>query len=129
MINTRTFTDLDFGFNINPIKKNLIISSDEQAIMRAMRNILMTNHYEIPFNSKIGSSIRNLLFNPIENSSSKILEREISDTIKNFEPRVNLQAVVVTPNIQNHYYNITIYFNIINSTTQLTLNFTLNRLR
>ena len=129
MTTSRQFSDLDLTFQRHPIRKDLVLSVGDIAVTRSVRNLILTNHYERPFHPEIGSNIRKLLFEHAGPVTANFIEREISDTIKNFEPRVNLQQVIVQALPDNNTYNVTVVFYIINQTQPLTINFLLQRLR
>ena len=94
---TRQFKDLDLSFNIHPVKKDINKHVDEQAVINSLKNIILTNHYEKPFNPDYGSNIRALLFENIDAITAITLEREILQTIENFEPRVSVSKVTAVP--------------------------------
>lgn len=123
------YSDIDLTFTRHPIKKDIVISVDDQAVIRSVRNLILTNHYERPFQPEIGSNVRKMLFEPISPVTANYLEREIEDTIKNFEPRVTLQQVSVSVNPDQNYYNATMIFYINNRTEPTTVNYILQRLR
>jgi phage baseplate assembly protein W len=129
MATTRQFSDIDLTFQPNPVTGDIRLSVGSQAIIRSVRNLVLTNHWERPFNSQLGSNVRRMLFEPISPVNANILQREISDVINNFEPRVNLQEVFVQPDPDYNYYQVQVTFFIINSADPITLNFILNRLR
>jgi predicted component of type VI protein secretion system len=70
-----------------------------------------------------------MLFEPISPLTANYLQREIEDTIKNYEPRVKLQQVVVQVEPDLNYYSAIIKFFINNRTEPTTLNLVLQRLR
>jgi len=123
------YSDLDFSFTKHPITKDIVLSYDEQAIIRAVRNLLLTNHYEVPFNSQIGSNVRRMLFEPISPLMASILKREIEDTIRNYESRVQLQSVDVIVLPDEDFYRVNVSFYMVNSTEPISINFILERLR
>jgi phage baseplate assembly protein W len=123
------YSDLDFSFTKHPITKDIVLSYDEQAIIRAVRNLLLTNHYEVPFNSQIGSNVRRMLFEPISPLLASILKREIEDTIRNYESRVQLQSVDVIVLPDEDFYRVNVSFYMVNSTEPISINFILERLR
>lgn len=89
------YSDLDLAFNIHPIKHDLTTNKDIISITKAIKNLLMIEHYEIPFHPEIGTNIRKMLFELDGDASFAVLEREIADVIKNFEPRVTVTSVNV----------------------------------
>jgi phage baseplate assembly protein W len=123
------FSDLDLTFTRHPIKSDVVLSVDDQAVIRSMRNLILTNHYERPFHPEIGSNVRKMLFEPVSPLTANYLQREIEDTIKNFEPRAKLQQVVIQIEPDKNYYTAIISFYINNRTEPITINFVLQRLR
>ena len=126
---TRTFSDLDFNFTAHPVTSDITRRYDESAIKSAVKNLLMTRHFERPFHSEIGSPIRQILFEPASPMTTIMLKRAIEDVITNFEPRVSLIEVKVWDNIDNNEVAITIVFKIKNTTTPITLDLVLERTR
>jgi hypothetical protein len=123
------YSDLDLTFTKHPVRKDIVLSIDEQAVIRSVRNLVLTNHYERPFHPEIGSNVRQMLFEPISPLTANYLQREIEDTIRNFEPRVSLREVVVIVNEDYNAYSAIITFFINNRTEPTTINFVLQRLR
>jgi phage baseplate assembly protein W len=126
---TKRYKDLDLSFTPHPIKKDVNIFVDDTAIINSIKNLLLTNHYERPFNPDLGSNIRKLLFENIDAVTAIMIEREITQTIANFEPRVSVIGTTVIPDYTNNGFNIQLYFNIINRTEPITINFFLERAR
>jgi phage baseplate assembly protein W len=126
---TRTFRDLDLNFNIHPIRKDVTVHINEYAVVNAVKNLILTNHYERPFRPNVGSNIRRLLFEPVDAIMSAQLEREIKETIGNFEPRVQVNTVTASPVPDENGYKIYLEFFVINNPKPITINFFLERIR
>lgn len=127
--NSRTFTDLDLSFIANPVTGDVSKKYDENAIKQSIKNLVMTNHYERLFHPEIGSQVSGLLFEPFSPLLQNMLERSITNTITNFEPRVNLMGVNIALNPDNNKVFVEIIFKIINTATTLSVDFTLQRTR
>lgn len=127
--NTRTFSDLDLNFIANPVTGDVSKKFDESAIKQSVKNLVMTNHYERPFHPEIGSQITSLLFEPFSPLLQAMLERAITNTIVNFEPRVVLMGVEVYLNPDNNSAYCSITFRIVNTEKPLTVDLTLQRTR
>ena len=125
----RTYSDLDFRFTKHPVKKDLVLSYDEQAVIRSVKNLILTNHYERPFQPDIGSNVRRMLFEPISPLTANYLQKEISDVIKNYEPRATLNEVFVDMSPDENSYTVYMSFYLENQSTPITINFLLQRLR
>jgi len=126
---TRTFRDLDLNFDIHPITKDINTYKNEYAIINSVKNLVLTNHYERPFRPEIGSSIRRLLFENIDSIVAAQLERAVTETVNNFEPRAKISKVVAVADPDNNGYKMQLEFFIINSTSPITINFFLERIR
>jgi phage baseplate assembly protein W len=127
--NTRTFSDLDFNFTAHPVTGDLVRRFDEQSIKNALKNLILTSNYERPFHSEIGSPIKRLLFEPATPMLQVMMERAITDTVNNFEPRVELLNVEVVVSEDDYTVYVGIEFRIINTSQPLTLELTLERTR
>lgn len=125
----RTFKDLDLNFNIHPIKKDISKHVGEYAVINSVKNLVLTNFYERPFQPEIGSNVRRLLFENVDSVTAAQLERAIEETITNFEPRVQVSTVVAVASPDENRYNIQLEFFIINNPSPITVNFFLERVR
>jgi phage baseplate assembly protein W len=123
------YSDLDLTFRPHPAKKDLMLSTGELAVARALKNLLLTNYFEKPFQPKYGSNIRKLLFEPMSPIASSVLSKEIEFAIKNFDKRVGLRSVVVDALYDYNAYQVTITFYIENLIEPYTAEFILSRLR
>jgi phage baseplate assembly protein W len=125
----RTFRDLDLNFTIHPVKKDVNVYKNEFAIINSIKNLVLTNHYERPFQPEIGSNIRRLLFEQVDSVTAAQIEREITEVIGNFEPRAQVSRVNAIPSPDENLYKIRLEFFIINSSEPVTINFFLERIR
>lgn len=126
----RQYADLDLFFTKKSSTSDVNILKDIQAVKRAVRNLVLLNFYEKPFNPEIGSNVRNMLFEPVSFSTAIILESYVSDVIENFEPRVDLDRVLVDPYDDGQGYNIRIEFTVNNvEESSQTVEILLERLR
>lgn len=125
----RIFSDLDLSFTKHPITKDVSKKTKEYAILQSLKNLIQTNHYERPFNAKLGSNIRSLLFELVDPISASILHKELTLLITNYEPRVKIDELQVNPDVDNNRYNISVRFYMNNSAKPTTISLFLNRLR
>jgi phage baseplate assembly protein W len=125
----KLYSDIDFTLAKRPVVNDIALSYDSQAIIRSMRNILLTKKYEKLWSPDFGSNVDGLLFENISSVTATALEKEISVAIRNHEPRVNLKSVVVTPYIDRNAYDVTLTFYIANATQPTTITVFLERNR
>jgi len=127
--NTRLFSDLDLNFTAHPVTKDIVKRYDENAIKTAVKNLVLTQNYERPFHSEIGSPIKALMFELDTPILIATLKRVIEDLINNFEPRVTLTNVNVQSSPDNNSLYVTIEFTILNTIRPITLDLVLDRTR
>jgi phage baseplate assembly protein W len=110
---SKGFKDISLSMNINPLNYDLITIKNETAISRSIRNLILTNPGEKFFNQTLGSRVNQLLFDPMDDITSSSIQDEIKNTIKNYEPRVDLISVDVSPNYDTSEFNVTIRYYIV----------------
>ena len=126
----KAFVDLDIFFLKRNTTKDVRKVSNVLAIKRAVKSLVLTNRYEKPFHPEISSDIRSMLFENMTPLTSIILSKKVEEVIVNFEPRVRLTGVKVSPNLDLNTYEITIEFFINNAPTVLqTVDMFLERIR
>ena len=125
----RTFKDLDLNFTAHPVTGDVTRRYDEEAVKRSIRNLLMTNNFERPFHSDIGSQIRAMLFEPVTPLLAASLKRVIINTITTYEPRAILDDVNVTINPDNNSAYVSVVFTIINTFSPVKLDVIIERTR
>jgi phage baseplate assembly protein W len=110
---SKTFKDISLSFQVNPLNYDLIAIKNETSIARSIRNLVLTQPGERFFNQNISSRVNQSLFENIDNISASILKDEIENTIKNYEPRVDLINIEINPNYDNNEFNVTIKYYIV----------------
>jgi phage baseplate assembly protein W len=123
------YSDIDFNFTKKPVTADVALSYNEQAVIRSIRNLLSTKHYERPFNPDLGSNLDALLFEMVTPLTANALKNEITTIIKNYEPRASLKDLAVSALPDNNAYNITLSFYIENATLPTTVTLLLERNR
>lgn len=126
---SKIYSDIDFTFAKKPAVGDVALSYDAQAVIRSIRNILLTRHYEKPFNPDFGSGVDIILFENISSVSSSALEREIQTLIENYEKRATISAINVSPGPDQNSYSVSITFYIENATLPTTVTLLLERNR
>jgi len=110
---SKGFKDISATFKINPVNNDLIGLVNYNAIARSVRNLILTIPGERPFNPVLGSNVNALLFNQLDNITASSIRTEIETTIDNFEPRIELNEVIVRPNAEQHRFDVLIKYYIV----------------
>jgi phage baseplate assembly protein W len=125
----KIYSDIDFTFTKRPGVGDIAISYDAQAVVRSIRNLLLTRHFEKLFNPSVGSNLDALLFENASSLTAANIETEITNVIGNFEKRAKVISVKVKALPDNNAYEVTVSFYIENATIPTTVNLLLERNR
>lgn len=110
---SRSFKDISLSFVPHPVTKDLPILTNENAIIRSVRNLVETIPTERFFNSLIGSDVISLLFDFVDYGTASAIKTQIETVIRNYEQRVNNVVVGVDPQPDQNNFEVTISFDII----------------
>jgi phage baseplate assembly protein W len=107
------FKDISMSFQSNPLNADLIGLKNENAIARSVRNIVFTLPGEKFFEEDFGCRISASLFENMDDITANLIKDEITESIENFEPRVNLLEVEVIPEFDNNQFDVLLIYEII----------------
>ena len=127
--NTRSWSDLDLDFVAHPVTKDIVLKRDVEAVKRAVRNLILTNEYERPFQPNIDGGVTRHLFELSTPHTKHDIESAIRNCISNYEPRAEVIDVFVTGDLDKNGFNVTIEFRVINTPNPVTIELFLERLR
>ena len=128
---TRVWTDLDLNFIPNPVSGDVMPLAGDDSIKRSVSNLVKTAFFERPYRPWLGSGAIQHLFENDTPMTAVQLQNAIVEVIDNFEPRVELVDVVVSPGQFNtmNGYNIDIVYFIVNNTLPTEISLFLQRVR
>ena len=110
---SKGFKDVSMSFKYNPLSGDLITLSNENAIARAVRNIVLTTPGEKFFDPDFGSSVSEILFENVDDITAVSIQDEIKSCLGNYEPRVELIDVFVDPNFDENQFDVKITYRIV----------------
>ena len=123
------YSDFHKDLTINPISSDLAIRKDEASVKEALKNLLLTDRGERPFQPTLGGNVRATLFENNTPATIKVLEERVREVINNFEPRVNLLDVEVLSNYNDSYVQVKVYFYVQTSQDPVSVTVFLERTR
>ena len=126
---TKLFSDIDLSFAPHPATGDLLARYDENAVKNSIKNLILTRHFERPFRSAIGSNVTSLLFELEGPALVALVEKEIINTIENFEPRVTVLQVDVSILPESNSLQANIFFLIKNTSTPQKVELIIRRTR
>ena len=124
---SRGFKDLAISLKANPNTKDFSAVKNENAIKQSVRNLVLTQFGERPYQYDIGSRVTGLLFEPFDVFLAEDLRDEIYNTIQRLEPRVEVDAVNVREGIDENSIDLGIRYKIIGQQQSQTVEFLLER--
>lgn len=110
---SRGFKDISLSFKRNPVTNDIISLTNEDAIKRAVINLVRTRVGERFFNPLLGSKVENYFFELADIGVEEPIKDEIKTVINNFEPRVRLRNVEVSLFPDDNAMDVSIVYDIV----------------
>jgi len=123
------FSDLTTNLSLHPIKRDISLLTNEDSVKRSLRNILLTNKFERPFNPNFGANIRAHLFEHITPATAQVIKTEVRQALENYEPRALIHNVIVDAQPQRNAVSIQITFSTQTSPVPERIDVLLDRVR
>ena len=124
------FSDVNVSFTPHPVTGKLPVLKNADAVKRAVRNLILTNFGERPYEPLYGGNVRALLF---ENTDDPLLDSlirsRIEAAIENFEPRAKVDRVIVDVKPDSNMLVIQIRFTVLNERFPVDLEVAIERVR
>lgn len=123
------FSDLSITMTAHPVTGNIAVKKNAEAVVGALKNVILTNRFERPYNPLFGADIRNRLFENFDLVEQVNIEEDIKAAINNFEPRVRVSEVTAISAADSNAVQINITFYIVNEVQPLTVGIQIERTR
>ena len=124
---SRGFQDLAVSFKSKPSTGDFGVVKNENAIKQSVRNLILTQFGERPFQEEIGSRVNTLLFEPWDPFSVDALKSEIYNCLQRLEPRIQCTAVEVRDDSDINAVQIGIDYTIVGESEVKQVDFLLER--
>ena len=96
---------------------------------RSVKNLVLTNKGERPYQPFLGCDVRNQLFELNDGMVESEVEDTISEVISQYEPRAELISVDADIKPDQHSVEVTITFRVVNQQDPISINLMLERVR
>ena len=83
--NAHQYSDLDLFFTRKTSTSDVNNLTDVLAVKRAVRNLVLMNHYEKPFHPEIGSGIREMLFENMTPITAILIAKKLSMYLQKYK--------------------------------------------
>ena len=125
---SKLFKDLDLTFTAKP-NGEIYVKKDAAAVKQAVKNLVLTNYYEKPFQPFYGADIRAMFFELADDQTGADLKENIIRAIETYEPRARIIDVLVDAKPDINSINVTVEFQVVNSEEIVSFTTVLSRLR
>lgn len=124
------YSDIPLSFTAHPVNGNVPLVKNTDSIIQSVKNIILTNFHERPYNIFFGSNLTAQLFENLDSSYTVfIIKDDIKRAIRNSEPRAEVLSVNVSPNYDRNILNVTVRFVAINESAPVDVNVIVERIR
>ena len=123
------FKDIPLSFTAHPITGNVKALVNRDAVKQSVKNIVLTNFYERPYNPTFGGDILSQLFENMDPITEYNIAKNIRTALDNYEPRAIIDDIVSDFYEDRNAINVTITFRIKNDAEPISVNVLLDRVR
>lgn len=123
------FSDIDLDFTKNPVNGDVNILTDDVAIKRSVRNLVLTSRFERLMQPDVDCKISNRLFENMTPVTEVRIEQAIRHTLTTYEQRIEVVDIVINAEQDSNKLNILIVFRIKNTTELIEVPIRLERIR
>ena len=124
----RTYSDIDCVFAARP-SGDIYKKTDAAAVRQSVKNLLMTNRGEVPFNPYYGGNLNRFLFSLSSDIDDEDVGNAVLHVIKTYEPRAKVLEVGVQINPEENSINIYVEFKVLNYPQPISISVTIARTR
>ena len=113
MANSKAFKDIDLSFMPHPVSGDIRVLKNEDAIKRAVRNLVQTIDGERPFQYNLGTDVTRSLFDFVDYGTASVITQQIFDVLRGFEGRIANTVVRVDPKPDQNTFEVFVSYDIV----------------
>ena len=123
------FSDLGITMTAHPVTGNVSVKKNADAVIGALKNLILTSRFERPYDPLFGADIRSRLFENFDAIEQVNIEEDIKTAIKNYEPRARISEVQVVASPNSNRVQIGISFYVANDAQLINVGLEIQRTR
>lgn len=104
----KAFLGVGWSFPVSAAAGEIATAAYEEDVRQAILIILQTNPGERVMRPNFGAGLRDFLFEPVDATTMASLQTRVQESLIDWEPRIDLQSVVVTASQQANTLDIEI---------------------
>jgi phage baseplate assembly protein W len=125
---SRDYSDIDLTFTAKG-NGDVYKKQHASAVKQAVKNLIMTNFYEKPFQPFFGGDITGLLFELADDDTGAEIEDNVRNALEFYEPRAKVLDINVNARPDNNAVSVRLEFQVINTEEIVVLETSISRLR
>ena len=117
------------SFNVHPVTGNMKLVANAESIKQSVKNIVLTNFYERPYQPELGGNVLAQLFENMSPITEYNVTQNIRRALENSEPRAIVEDIKTTPVEDQNTLRVTIKFSVRNIPEPIEVDVLLERVR
>lgn len=107
------YRDINLSFERHPLTGDIVAATNVEAIKKSLRNLIMTDIYDVPFNPDKGTSLNGSLFENFTPITTEFLKSKIREMIDKYEARITIEKIIIFQKDDQNSLEVSIYFKIL----------------
>ena len=128
-IEQEIFRDIPLNLTVHPVTGNLKVLTNAESIKQSVKNIVLTNFYERPYNPEFGGDVLSQLFENMDPITEYNISKNIRVSLENHEPRAIVDDIITTVYDDQNALTVKIKFSVQTIPEPLEVNVLLERVR
>ena len=128
-IEQEIYRDIPMSFNVHPVTGNMKLVANAESIKQSVKNIVLTNFYERPYQPELGGNVLAQLFENMSPITEYNVTQNIKRALENDEPRAIVEDIITTPVEDQNTLRVTIKFSVRNIPEPIEVDVLLERIR
>ena len=128
-IEQEIYRDIPMSFNVHPVTGNMKLVANAESIKQSVKNIVLTNFYERPYQPELGGNVLAELFENMTPITEYNVARNIRQALENSEPRAVIEDIYTTPVEDQNTLRVSIKFSVRNIPEPIEVDVLLERIR
>ena len=128
-IEQEIYRDIPMSFNVHPVTGNMKLVANAESIKQSVKNIVLTNIYERPYQPELGGNVLAELFENMTPITEYNVARNIRQALENSEPRAVIEDINTTPVEDQNTLRVSIKFSVRNIPEPIEVDVLLERIR
>ena len=109
---TWTYSDMNTTMSVDPANRDVLTNLDINAVQDGITNMFLFAPGERILYPTFGNSLYKYLYQPVNDLTAKQLGRAVVAMFEQWEPRVTITTVTVTPYPDQNVYDVAVTFSI-----------------